>query len=812
MTTRHATRLLITAVAVLTIVCTVAPVLAGFAGTDVFLPSVGRGPGSGGSVWYTTVWIHNPDASPALVRVYLLERDKDNSTSPSYTVTVPSGDTQRLEDTVWTLFGKEVFGALRITSDRKVDVSSRIYSRKGELADSVGQFFAGVPASFAISAGQTTELLGVYQTKPAADSDFRYNYGFVETTGRTVTVRVTPMDQTGAPLATAKDYVLRPFEQKQRGFKDDFPAISTENARLQVTVLSGTGKVVAFGSGLANGSQDPSTFEMKFRDELLGGTGTGLLTVSHDATLAGDGTTASPLGLANNAVTTTKIADAAVTSPKLAPGAVTQAKMLVGGTVANGKVVGTDGTNLLWLAASGMNLPYRGSADTSGWVLELTNTAVTTLKGGILGQTGSPKGFGVWGENTSPTAEGSGLFGQTKSASGFGVWGNNTAVTGAAAGVKGTSASSDGIGVLGLGLATGSGIGVLGQVSTGSGVGVKGLNLSATANAYGVFGQTQSSSGTAVKGLATSTSGSVTGVFGEVSSTGGIGVKGQSNALTGTNYGVFGENRSAAGAGVRGVYVGSGNGVGVSGYSNTPLGIGGHFSANGHGVVAISHGAGVDQATLDVENTNNAGIAVYAIQESTEATIRGINIGTGDLLQLYSTPPDGTNMRFRVRNTGNVFADGSYNCGLASGCFNSGAGADLAERIDVAETLEPGDVVEIDPAREGHFRLSRTPLSTLVAGVVSTSPAMTMNNNDLAGDPDERTETRPLLALVGQVPVKVTDEGGNIAVGDLLVASSTPGHAMRCADRHLCAGAVVGKALQTLAGGRGVILMLATLQ
>jgi hypothetical protein len=491
---------------------------------------------------------------------------------------------------------------------------------------------------------------------------------------------------------------------------------------------------------------------------------------------------------------------------------VTQAKLQVGGTLANGKVVGTDGTNLLWLNASGLNLPYRGAADTSGWVLELYNTAAATQKGAIMGQAESFKGFGVWGENTSPTTEGSGLFGQVRSVSGFGVWGTNLATTGTATGVKGTTASPDGIGVLGLGLATGSGIGVLGQVSSSSAVGVKGLNLSTAGNAFGVFGQTPSSAGTAVKGVATSTSGSVNGVFGEVSSPAGVGVRGHSNALTGSSYGVYGESRSAGGAGVRGVYEGQGNGVGVSGRSNAPLGIGGHFSATGHGVVAVSNGAGFEKATLDVENTNNAGIAIYAIQDSTEATIRGINTGTGDLLQLYSNPPDGTELRFRVRNSGNVFADGSYNCGLASGCFNSGAGADLAERIDVAGTLEPGDVVEIDTTREGHFRLSCTPLSTLVAGVVSTSPAMTMNNNDLAGDPNERTETRPLLALVGQVPVKVTDEGGSIAVGDLLVTSSSPGHAMRCSDRHLCAGAVVGKALQALASGRGVILMLATLQ
>lgn len=35
---------------------------------------------------------------------------------------------------------------------------------------------------------------------------------------------------------------------------------------------------------------------------------------------------------------------------------------------------------------------------------------------------------------------------------------------------------------------------------------------------------------------------------------------------------------------------------------------------------------------------------------------------------------------------------------------------------------------------------------------------------------------------------------------------------MCCENRHLCARAVVGKALQALSGGRGVILMLATLQ
>ena len=48
--------------------------------------------------------------------------------------------------------------------------------------------------------------------------------------------------------------------------------------------------------------------------------------------------------------------------------------------------------------------------------------------------------------------------------------------------------------------------------------------------------------------------------------------------------------------------------------------------------------------------------------------------------------------------------------------------------------------------------------------------------------------------------------------GDLLVTSSTPGHAMKGTDRSRMLGAVVGKALEPLAAGKGVIQVLVTLQ
>ncbi len=79
----------------------------------------------------------------------------------------------------------------------------------------------------------------------------------------------------------------------------------------------------------------------------------GISSVSHDATLTGNGTAASPLGiaaggvnttqLANNAVTAAKLADGAVTTAKLTDGAVTTAKLadaaVTNAKIANGTVV-----------------------------------------------------------------------------------------------------------------------------------------------------------------------------------------------------------------------------------------------------------------------------------------------------------------------------------------------------------------------------------------------------------------------------------------------------------------------------------------
>jgi hypothetical protein len=61
------------------------------------------------------------------------------------------------------------------------------------------------------------------------------------------------------------------------------------------------------------------------------------------------------------------------------------------------------------------------------------------------------------------------------------------------------------------------------------------------------------------------------------------------------------------------------------------------------------------------------------------------------------------------------------------------------------------------------------------------------------------------------VPVKATAENGPIRPGDLLTSASMAGRAMR-AGEDPPPGTVIGKALEPLADGSGVIKMLVMLQ
>jgi hypothetical protein len=127
---------------------------------------------------------------------------------------------------------------------------------------------------------------------------------------------------------------------------------------------------------------------------------------------------------------------------------------------------------------------------------------------------------------------------------------------------------------------------------------------------------------------------------------------------------------------------------------------------------------------------------------------------------------------------------------------------DIAEDIPAGESVEPGDVVIINPHNNQSVIKSVESYDTSVAGIISSSPAFHISM------PSGGVK----LALAGRVKCSVTTENGSIHRGDLLVTSSKSGYAMKADLNKLKPGMVLGKALEPLEKGEGKIAVLVTLQ
>jgi hypothetical protein len=115
----------------------------------------------------------------------------------------------------------------------------------------------------------------------------------------------------------------------------------------------------------------------------------------------------------------------------------------------------------------------------------------------------------------------------------------------------------------------------------------------------------------------------------------------------------------------------------------------------------------------------------------------------------------------------------------------------------------------IDEESPGHLKTSERAYDKRVAGVLSgagcVEPGIRLQQHGVL-------EGSQNVALTGRVYVLADARNGAITPGDLLTTSNTPGHAMKVTDQALAQGAVLGKAMTGLRQGKGLVLVLVTLQ
>ncbi len=230
--------------------------------------------------------------------------------------------------------------------------------------------------------------------------------------------------------------------------------------------------------------------------------------------------------------------------------------------------------------------------------------------------------------------------------------------------------------------------------------------------------------------------------------------------------------------------------------------------SNASTIEARTNGTGVGGRFV-IDNASNASWAVEALTPGTGVGVLGHTTGDGVAGYFVNRSQSNSRPALYCRTDGTGLALQAD--GIARVDVLEIVGADIAEKFPVAspECVTPGTVMEIDPERSGHLRIASTAYSPGVAGVVSGANDLSVGAvlGNLPGHEDA-----PPIALSGRVWVRCDASTGPIEPNDLLTTSNTPGHAMKAADRDRAYGTIIGKAMSSLREGKGLVLVLVSLQ
>lgn len=219
----------------------------------VFIPSAAHVAGAGGSFFVTTVDVHNPGSSTAVLRFEWLPRNTDNSVPvQSADYELAAGETMRFPSFLEDVFGlTNAVGAAAVLSDTQgLKVMSRTFNQTAD--GTFGQSLPGVSEHGLIPA--TTRALILFLTE---DGEFRSNLGLVNGVGSPITIRWELFASDGSSLATGSTD-LPPWGNKQLNrVLADFAPIAAAYAHVWTTTPGGA--FTCYGSVLDELTSDPTT-------------------------------------------------------------------------------------------------------------------------------------------------------------------------------------------------------------------------------------------------------------------------------------------------------------------------------------------------------------------------------------------------------------------------------------------------------------------------------------------------------------------------------------------------------------------------
>lgn len=280
---------------------------------------------------------------------------------------------------------------------------------------------------------------------------------------------------------------------------------------------------------------------------------------------------------------------------------------------------------------------------------------------------------------------------------------------------------------------------------------------------------------------------------------------------------VYLDGLGSSGGGQATLYANDGSST-INLYGESPDGDGGEISVGNYvstevaqlvgntygGTLTLKDDAGANTVIVTASSGGGGFATFYQADGQSGVFIDGDSSGAG-YIAVY-----GTNGVANIILDGYSSGDGRISCDV----LQINGGSDLSEQFDInaaADQLKPGMIVCIDPKNPGELVLSSQAYDRTVAGVVSgaggVKPGMLM------GQVGTKADGKHPVALTGRVYCYVdADAGGAVQPGDLITTATTPGHGMKVTDHVRSQGAIIGKAMSSLPSGKGLVLVLVSLQ